>query len=242
MMLMLQIKQQIMGLSNMVFNDILITSFVSGLIGSLFALCINTLLSRPRLALSTEIVCGKSIEVLCDKFTEKVCGKSTERECGKSTEKGSDKRYLIKMMNKSPIFRIYNISIYEFYHLKHDNYYVTQIKPIPYLEKWKIKQERRGLIAILNGPKRKDSKKSENHNVEEFSKRDNNDKYENQDIEEFLIENPGNYVEVVIICSSRFGGVKDVFRQQYHFAALRKGYGFVATSVKTYKLENALVS
>ena len=218
MMLMLQIKQQIMGLSNMVFNDILITSFVSGLIGSLFALCINTLLSRPRLALSTEIVCGKS------------------------TEKGSDKRYLIKMMNKSPIFRIYNISIYEFYHLKHDNYYVTQIKPIPYLEKWKIKQERRGLIAILNGPKRKDSKKSENHNVEEFSKRDNNDKYENQDIEEFLIENSGNYVEVVIICSSRFGGVKDVFRQQYHFAALRKGYGFVATSVKTYKLENALVS
>lgn len=136
-----------------------------------------------------------------------------------STEIAYDKRYRIKLLNKSRIWGIYNISIFEFYRIANDNYYAAQIKPIPYLERWKRKQNVRGVAAVLKGPVRIVDGKSRI-----------------QDIAEFLNEDESNCVEIVILCSSRWGGIKGVFKQKYPLSALKKGYRFVDTSVQTCKI------
>lgn len=135
-----------------------------------------------------------------------------------SKEMVYEKRYRIKILNKSRIWDIYNIAIFEFYHVAHDNYYASQIKPIPYLERWKTKQKIRGVTAVLKGPVRIVDGKV-------------------QDIEEFLKEDDSNRVEIVIICNSRLGGIKGIVRQEYFLCDLRKGHRFVDTSLQTCKIE-----
>ena len=175
-----------------------IISFFIGVIASLVALYIAIFCGRPRLQISQDIVC---------------------------TTGGVAERYRIKLLNKSRVWNIYNVSIFEYYRFGPDNYYMAPIRTIPYLERHyfipKRRPKTRGLSAILRKPVRMTT-----------------DSSKVQTIEEFLNSDPSYCVEIVVICSTRsFGGTKRVFKQKYNLDSIKKNHRFIDTSVQTCKIE-----
>lgn len=180
-----------------------IISFVISVIASLLALYITIFCGRPRLQISPDIVCSIV-----------------------STQRGVVERYRIKLLNKSRIWNIYNIKIFEYYHFGPDNYYMAPIKTIPYLKRHCFLRRKRpkirGISAILREPVRMTTSC-----------------VQKQTVGEFLNSDQSYYAEIVVICSTRsFGGTKGVFKQRYALDSIKKNHRFVDTSLQTCKIES----